>query len=94
MTGPVRLSTRSLWRFYLLVKIESSFTTESKRDQLSNYLKYAIAVLGMLHSASNKGYNKCSETGLVLELKKCRWSDIEKLKCLKKKLGNMLKEVT
>ena len=72
MTGPARSSMRSLWRFYLLVKIESSFTTESIVDQLSNYLKYAIAVLGMLHVVSNKGYNKYSETaGLVLGLQKC-----------------------
>ena len=71
MTGRARSSMRSLWRFYLLVKIESSFTTESIVDQLSNYLKYAIAVFGMLHVVSNKGYNKYSEAGFVLVLKKC-----------------------
>ena len=72
MTVPARLSMRSLWRFYLPVKIESSFTIESIVDQLSDYLKYAIAVLGMLLVVSNKGYNKYSETaGLVLGLQKC-----------------------
>ena len=68
MTDPARLSMRSLWRFYLLVKNESSFTTELIRDHLSNFLKYTIAVLGMLHLVSNKGYNWCSEAGLQLEL--------------------------